>query len=107
MNKELLDPHADYGALNDLSRHRINTERIRRHWNDMLRVAGSLKLGTVNAAELVRTLLTTKRPSGLTLAIAALGRIQKTLPLRCVAGVDGLQQVEIAVQNGAIDLKGF
>lgn len=76
-----IDPHADYGALNDLSRHRINTERIRRHWNDMLRVAGSLKLGTVNAAELVRTLLTTKRPSGFTLAIAALGRIPKTLYL--------------------------
>ena len=76
-----IDRQADYGTLNDLARHRVNTERIKRHWDDMLRVAGSLKLGTVNAAELVRTLLSTKRPSGLTLAIANLGRIPKTLYL--------------------------
>jgi TnpA family transposase len=76
-----IDRQADYGTLNDLARHRVNTERIKRHWDDMLRVAGSLKLGTINAAELVRTLLSTKRPSGLTLAIANLGRIPKTLYL--------------------------
>jgi hypothetical protein len=68
-----IDRQADYGTLNDLARHRVNTERIERHWDDMLRVAGSLKLGTVNASELVRSLLKSDRPSGLTLAIAELG----------------------------------
>lgn len=76
-----INPVADYGALNDLARQRINTDRIERHWDDMLRVAGSLKLGTINASELVRSLLKSDRPSGLTLAIADLGRIPKTLYL--------------------------
>ena len=48
---------ADYGGLDYLSRHRINIERIRRHWDDILRIAGSLKTGAISASELARTLL--------------------------------------------------
>jgi TnpA family transposase len=51
-----IDPEADYGALNGLARQRINTARIARNWDDLPRVAGSLKLGTVGATELVRGL---------------------------------------------------
>jgi TnpA family transposase len=76
-----LDPKADYGALNAISRHHISAERIARHWEDMLRVAGSLKLSTITAPELVRSLLKSDRPSGLTKAIADLGRIPKTIHL--------------------------
>src|SRR5215211_4847534 len=76
-----LDMHADYGALHDIARHRARTERIRQHWEDMLRIAGSLKLGTVHASELVRSLLKSERPSTLAQAIIDLGRINKTLYL--------------------------
>jgi TnpA family transposase len=76
-----LDPKADYGALNAVSRHHISAERMARHWEDMLRVAGSLKLSTITAPELVRSLLKGDRPSGLTKAIADLGRIPKTIHL--------------------------
>src|SRR4051794_26326184 len=48
-----MDPKADYGALNGLARQRINSQRIARDWDDLLRVAGSLKMGTVGATELV------------------------------------------------------
>ena len=48
-----LDMQADYAELNDIARHRARTDRIQQHWDDMLRVAGSLKLGTVHASELV------------------------------------------------------
>src|SRR5216110_684013 len=44
-----VDETADYGALGGIARHRINTNLISQNWDDMLRVAGSLKLGTVNA----------------------------------------------------------
>jgi TnpA family transposase len=47
----------------------------------MLRVAGSLSMGTVSASELMRSLLNTERPSTLAKAIADLGRIPKTLHL--------------------------
>jgi len=76
-----IDKTADYGALNGLARQRINTRLIERNGDDMLRVAGSLKLGTVKASELMRSLLRSKKPSTLARAIGELGRIPKTLYL--------------------------
>jgi TnpA family transposase len=75
------DKSADYGVLNELARCHVNTDRIERHWDDMLRIAGSLKLGTVQASELIRSLLKTERPSSLAQAIIDAGRINKTLYL--------------------------
>lgn len=76
-----LDMQADYGELNEIARHRARTDRIQQHWDDMLRIAGSLKLGTVHASELVRSLLKSERPSTLAQAIIDLGRINKTIYL--------------------------
>jgi len=39
-----------------LAAQRINLRLIEQHWDDLLRLAGSLKLGTVQAAGLIRTL---------------------------------------------------
>ncbi len=76
-----LDPAADYGALNNLARHPVNTGLIARNWDDLLRVAGSLKLGTVSASELMRTLQGGSRPATLARALGELGRVAKTLYL--------------------------
>ncbi len=59
----------------------MNTTRIEQHWDDMMRIAGSLKMGKVRASELIRSLLKSERPSGLTQAIIDAGRINKTLYL--------------------------
>jgi TnpA family transposase len=45
-----LDSNADYGVLDNLARQQVKTELIEQNWDDMLRVAGSLKLGTVSEA---------------------------------------------------------
>ncbi len=47
----------------------------------MLRVAGSLKLGTVSATEIMRTLYRGDQPSSLGRALGELGRVAKTLYL--------------------------
>ena len=73
------DLTADYGSLQTIARTRVNTKLIARNWDDLLRVAGSLHQGTVSASELMRSILRSKRPSKLARAIAALGRIPKTL----------------------------
>ena len=73
-----LDPTADYGALNGIARARANTQRILHNWDDLLRVAGSLHQGTGSASALLRALLRRKRPTTLTRALAALGRLPKT-----------------------------
>ncbi len=76
-----MDAEADYGPLNNLAHNRIKSNLITDHWDDMLRVAGSLKLGTVHATNLMRALQGGGRPSALTRAIAEVGRIAKTLYL--------------------------
>ncbi len=76
-----IDKEADYGALNEIARGCINTQKIEQHWDDMLRVAGSLKMGTVQASELIKSLLKSERPSSLAQAIIEAGRINKTLYL--------------------------
>jgi TnpA family transposase len=74
-----IDPTADYGLLNRIARHKINMDLIARHWDDLLRLAGSLKLGLVQATSIMRTLQLGDRPTRLAQAVAELGRIDKTL----------------------------
>ncbi len=76
-----IDTKADYGSLNDISNHKINEASIRKHWEDILRIAVSLKLGHVSASDLIRSLFRKNRPSGLAKALMNLGRIIKTLYL--------------------------
>jgi hypothetical protein len=42
-----VDPAGDYGPLDKLASHRAKTGIITEHWDDLLRLAGSLKLGLV------------------------------------------------------------
>lgn len=79
-----IDPTADYGALNGIARHRINTGRIAENWDDLLRLAGSLKLGHLQARSIMPTLQVAERPTKLAQAVAELGRIDKTLHLLTV-----------------------
>src|SRR5260370_13471162 len=74
-----IDPSADYGELNDISRHRVNLARIAENWDDFLRLAGSLKLGRVPATGIMRTLQVGERATGLAQGIAEFGRIDKTI----------------------------
>jgi TnpA family transposase len=76
-----LDQSANYGALDGIARQRVNISLIENHWDDMLRVAGSLKLGMVSAIDIMRTLSPGDKPSVLGRAIGELGRIAKTLYL--------------------------
>ena len=57
-----LDPDVDYGVLNKLVKNKIRKDIIARYWDDMLRVAGSLKLGTVNLTQLIHTLQRDGKP---------------------------------------------
>ena len=74
-----IDPLADYGDLNAMSGHPLRLQKIIPYWDDMLRLAGSLKLGRVPAAGIMRTLQVGDRPTRLAQAIAEFGRVDKTL----------------------------
>jgi len=74
-----IDSQADYGVLNEMSRQRVNPDLIAQNWDDLLRLAGSLKLGRVPATGIMRTLQVGDRPTRLAQALAEFGRIEKTM----------------------------
>lgn len=73
-----INSNADYGELNVLSQNLINMELIDIHWHDILRVAGSLKSGKVNATEVTRSLQRNGQPTPLGKAITEYGKVYKT-----------------------------
>jgi TnpA family transposase len=76
-----IDRTADYGPLNDLAIHPIRTQLIVEHWDDLLRIAGSLAMGACQVETLMRTLQRGAYPTKLARALQELGRIIKTLYL--------------------------
>ncbi|HLM87868.1 MAG TPA: Tn3 family transposase [Streptosporangiaceae bacterium] len=70
---------ADYGPLSTFARGRIDTAKIRRNWEDILRVVASIYTGTVRAYDVVTMLQRDGHPTALGEAIAMYGRIFKTL----------------------------
>lgn len=74
-----IDPKADYGQLNTIARQKINTQRIIQHWDELLCLAGSLKLGHISATSIMSTLQVGDRPTSLAQSLAEFGRIEKTL----------------------------
>jgi TnpA family transposase len=76
-----IDRSADYGPLNDVARQTVRTKLITEHWDDLLRVAGSLLSGKVVPSELIRTLQAGGRFTTLARAIAEGGRVSKTIHL--------------------------
>ncbi|MBP9681710.1 MAG: Tn3 family transposase [Bacteriovorax sp.] len=80
-----IEPLADYGKLNVLAKNNINLNRVTPHWDDVLRLLSSLKLGRVPATGIMRTLQVGDKPTPLALAIAEIGRIDKTIHmLNCI-----------------------
>ena len=100
-----IDRNADYGSLNSLARKTVGTDRIAVHWDDLLRLAGSLQQGAVRASDLVRT-LGSKAPTSTAKALRDLGRIIKTLfLLTYIDDVDYQQRISMrssTVMNHAI-----
>jgi TnpA family transposase len=60
------------------------------HWDEILRLAASIKQGTVTASLMLRKLGSYPRQNGLALALRELGRIERTLFI-----LDWLQSVEL------------
>lgn len=94
-----VDPKADYGRLDALARHRARLGLVAENWDDLLRLAGSLRLGTVQAAGLIRTLQTGDRPTRLARALEEWGRVVKSLYLLAYIGDEGYRRRILAQLN--------
>ena len=68
----------------------VNVKRIRAHWDEILRLAASIKQGIVTASLMLRKLGSYPRQNGLAVALRELGRIERTL-----FALDWMQNVEL------------
>jgi len=68
-----------YPSLEPLIAGRINVALIRAHWPDILRVAASIRTGTVTASLILRQLASYPRQNGVAAALRELGRLERTL----------------------------
>ncbi|VVP61223.1 Tn3 family transposase TnAs2 [Pseudomonas fluorescens] len=62
-----------------ISRDKLNINAIRSHWDEILRLATSIKQGTVTASLMLRKLGSYSRQNGLAVALREQGRIERTL----------------------------
>src|SRR5271166_6568725 len=68
-----------YPALEPMIAGRINVALIRAHWSEILRVAASIRTGTVTASLIMRQLAAHPRQNGVAAALRELGRLERTL----------------------------
>ncbi|MET3134558.1 TnpA family transposase [Oxalobacteraceae bacterium GrIS 1.11] len=80
----------EYPGLKTMIGGTLNIKHVRAHWDDILRLASSIKHGTVTASLMLRKLGSYPRQNGLALALRELGRIERTLFI-----LDWLQNVEL------------
>jgi len=74
-----VDKAAQYGPLGEIAEGTVNIKLVVDNWEDLIRLAGSLRLGHLKAAGVMRILQTRDRPTTLARALMHLGRIVKTL----------------------------
>ena len=72
-------PAAQWPALEPFIASRIDAPLIQSHWDDILRLATSVRTGTVAASLMLRRLGAYPRQNGLALALREVGRIERTL----------------------------
>jgi TnpA family transposase len=79
-----------YEGLKSMIGGTLNIKHVRAHWDEILRLATSIRQGTVTASLMLRKLGSYPRQNGLAVALRELGRIERTLFI-----LDWLQSVEL------------
>jgi TnpA family transposase len=95
------DAAADYGSLNTFARGRLNLEKVRRHWSEILRLIATIYTSKVSASDVVRALQCDGHPTALGEAIATYGRIFKTVHILSIVdsepyrrGIKGMRNLQ-------------
>ena len=90
-----------YPTLAEMIGGNINVKHIREHWDEILRLAASIKQGTVTASLMLRKLGSYPRQNGLAVALRELGRIERTLfTLDWMQNVELRRRVQIGLNKG-------
>lgn len=90
-----------YPTLSSLIGGSIKLKHIRKEWNEILRLAASIKQGTVTASLMLKKLGSYPRQNGLAMALRELGRIEHTLfTLDWLQNVELRRRVQVGLNKG-------
>ena len=91
----------DYPALDGLFGDTINQAHLLNHWDEVLRLATSIRQGTVTASLMLKKLGSYPRQNGLALALREVGRIERTLfMLEWMQDPELRRRVQIGLNKG-------
>jgi TnpA family transposase len=94
------DP-SEYPKLAPMIGRQINDKLIKTHWDEILRLATSIKLGTVTASLMLRKLGSYPRQNGLALALRELGRLERSLfMLEWIQNPNLRRRVQVGLNKG-------
>ena len=97
----VLEKGSAYPALAGLVGGTLNVRLIATHWNEILRLASSIKQGTVTASLILRKLGAYPRQNSLALALRELGRLERTLfTLQWLQSPELRQRVQLGLNKG-------
>ena len=97
----VLEKGSAYPALAGLVGGTLNVRLIATHWNEILRLASSIKQGTVTASLILRKLGAYPRQNSLALALRELGRLERTLfTLQWLQSPEPRQRVQLWLNKG-------
>jgi TnpA family transposase len=97
----VLEKSSAYPALAGLVGGTLNVRLIATHWNEILRLASSIKQGTVTASLILRKLGAYPRQNSLALALRELGRLERTLfTLQWLQSPELRQRVQLGLNKG-------
>src|SRR5713226_10070035 len=96
-----MEKTATYPDLDLLIGGTVNVKQITEHWDELLRLTASLRLGTVTASLMLRKLASYPRQNGLAWALREVGRVEKTLfTLEWFQSVELRRRVQVGLNKG-------
>lgn len=96
-----MEKSSSYATLAPLVGGTVNTKQIDTHWNEILRLATSIKHGSVTASLMLRKLGAYPRQNGLAMALRELGKIERTLfLLQYISSVELRRRIYVGLNKG-------
>jgi TnpA family transposase len=95
------DKPSSYPALQKLIGGVVNTKLIAAHWEEILRLAVSIRQGTVTASLILRKLGAYPRQNALAVALRELGRVERTLfLLQYIRDIELRRRIHVGLNKG-------
>jgi len=96
-----MEKSSTYATLAPLIGGAVNRKQITGHWDEILRLATSIKHGSVTASLMLRKLGAYPRQNGLAVALRELGKIERTLfLLQYMSSVELRRRIHVGLNKG-------